>query len=78
MIATLFMLKHPVLTCDRSKLSALYMFQTYYQTVIGETESGNVTAMSDGIGVVIDNYIITDVDIQDGPYCFQNTSDGLC
>jgi len=45
--------------------------------VIGETESGNVTAISDGIAVVVDNDIIAGVDIKDGTYCAQNSSDGM-
>ena len=48
--------------------------QRYYQNVIAETEAGNVTAVSDGVTVVVEGGEIKGIDVFDGLIC--NVSGG--
>ncbi|XP_060572684.1 uncharacterized protein LOC132730723, partial [Ruditapes philippinarum] len=56
---------------DQYTISGLNLteYETYYQTVIAETEVGNITAVSDGITVVIDGDGIPGIQIFDGLPC---------
>ncbi|XP_053401015.1 uncharacterized protein LOC128557569 [Mercenaria mercenaria] len=65
------------MTCERSEVNNNYTFydlslnpyETYYHTVIAETEAGNVTVISDGVTVVIDGDEINGIQVFDGPPC---------
>ncbi|XP_053400999.1 uncharacterized protein LOC128557566 [Mercenaria mercenaria] len=65
------------MTCARSDVKNKYTFydlslnpyETYYHTVIAETETGNVTVVSDGVTVVIDGDEINGIQVFDGPPC---------
>ncbi|XP_053398434.1 uncharacterized protein LOC128556766 [Mercenaria mercenaria] len=52
-------------------------YETYYHTVIAETEAGNVTAVSDGVTVVVEGGEIKGIRVLDGPLCNDSLSGDL-
>ncbi|XP_053398947.1 uncharacterized protein LOC128556937 [Mercenaria mercenaria] len=55
----------------------LNLYETYYHTVIAGTEAGNVTAVSDGITVVVDGDEIDGILVFDGPPCNVSLNEDL-
>ncbi|XP_060580924.1 uncharacterized protein LOC132737608 [Ruditapes philippinarum] len=64
---------------DQYTISGLDLteYETYYQTVIAETEVGNSTAASDGVTVVIEGDTISGIQVFDGLPCYKPLSGDL-
>ncbi|XP_053400998.1 uncharacterized protein LOC128557563 isoform X2 [Mercenaria mercenaria] len=73
------------MTCESSDDIARHVFtglnlkpyETYYHTVIAETEAGNITAVSDGVTVVIEGDEIQGIQVFDGPQCNYSNNEDL-
>ncbi|XP_053390115.1 uncharacterized protein LOC123523221, partial [Mercenaria mercenaria] len=73
------------MTCERSDDIGRHVFtglslkpyETYYHAVIANTEAGNITAVSDGVTVVIDGDEIQGIQVLDGPQCNDSNNDDL-
>ncbi|XP_053401094.1 uncharacterized protein LOC123523194 isoform X2 [Mercenaria mercenaria] len=74
-----------ILTCENANTETTHTFtgltlekyQTYSVMVIAETEAGNVTAVSDGVTIVVEGDTIEGISVLDGPLCTNNITDGF-